>query len=48
MEQEQELKLILLNVGFAELNANWNWENINSPFFRIYLGSAEKLSHIYI
>jgi len=28
--------LILLNVGFSELNANWNWKNINSPFARIY------------
>lgn len=30
------LNLILLNIGFSELNANWNWKNINSPFARIY------------
>jgi len=27
---------ILLNVGYSELNANWNWKNIYSPFARIY------------
>lgn len=27
----------LLNVGFNELNANWNWSKICSPFARIYL-----------
>ncbi|MDP4239226.1 MAG: AraC family transcriptional regulator [Bacteroidota bacterium] len=37
MEPEQEIKLILLNVGFAEHHADWNWEKISSPFFRIYL-----------
>ncbi|MBB4035848.1 AraC-like DNA-binding protein [Dysgonomonas hofstadii] len=30
------LNLVLLNVGYSELNANWNWKNINSPFARIY------------
>lgn len=30
------LNLVLLNVGFSELNANWNWKNIKSPFARIY------------
>lgn len=30
------LNLVLLNVGYSELNANWNWQNINSPFARIY------------
>ncbi|NDW17895.1 AraC family transcriptional regulator [Dysgonomonas sp. 216] len=28
--------LILLNIGYTELNANWNWTNIHSPFARIY------------
>jgi len=37
MEKQEELKLILLNVGFAEHHADWNWEKISSPFFRIYL-----------
>lgn len=32
----ENLNLTLLNVGFSELNANWNWKNINSPFARIY------------
>lgn len=30
------LNLILLNVGFSELNANWNWQEVYSPFARIY------------
>lgn len=29
-------KLILLNIGVANHNANWNYENIKSPFARIY------------
>ena len=37
MEKQEELKLILLNVGFAEHHADWNWEKISSTFFRIYL-----------
>jgi len=37
MEVQEELKLILINSGFAVHNADWNWENISSPFFRIYL-----------
>lgn len=27
---------ILLNVGFLNLNANWNWKDVYSPFARIY------------
>jgi len=30
------LNLILLNVGYSELNADWNWKEIYSPFARIY------------
>lgn len=29
-------ELILLNIGYSELNANWNWKSIYSPFARIY------------
>lgn len=28
--------LVLLNIGYSELNANWNWKDIYSPFARIY------------
>ena len=28
--------LSLLNIGYSEFNANWNWKNIHSPFARIY------------
>ena len=30
------LDFILLNIGFLDLNANWNWRDIYSPFARIY------------
>ena len=30
------LDFILLNIGFSELNADWNWRDIYSPFARIY------------
>lgn len=26
----------LLNIGYSELNANWNWKSVYSPFARIY------------
>lgn len=34
----EELKkdFILLNVGHARHNANWNWRNVQSPFIRIH------------
>ena len=28
--------LILLNIGYTELNADWNWNKISSPFARLY------------
>ena len=40
------MNYILLNVGYSELNANWNWENVYSPFARIYYvktGNAKTL-----
>lgn len=36
MDISDSLNLILLNVGFSELNANWNWKSVYSPFARIY------------
>lgn len=30
------LNLLLLNVGLATHNADWNWKDISSPFTRIY------------
>lgn len=36
LKSNEELSLILLNVGYSELNANWNWKNVYSPFARIY------------
>lgn len=31
-----KLQPILVNAGRAELNGDWNWKNVNSPFMRIY------------
>lgn len=32
----EQIQLLLLNVGYLEMNANWNWQNVYSPFARIY------------
>lgn len=31
-----QLHLLILNLGLAIHNADWNWTNINSPFSRLY------------
>lgn len=31
-----QLKPLVLNVGLAVHNADWNWKNVSSPFTRIY------------
>jgi AraC-like DNA-binding protein len=28
--------LLLLNIGYSDLNANWNWKDVYSPFARLY------------
>ncbi len=33
----ESFNLQLLNVGLAQLNGDWNWKDVNSPFTRIYL-----------
>lgn len=37
MKEKDIPKLILLNIGFAIHNADWNYKNVQSPFARIYL-----------
>ena len=40
----QSLKLTLLNTGYAKLNSSWNFDNVISPFARMYYitkGSAK-------
>ncbi|MFD2968735.1 helix-turn-helix domain-containing protein [Sphingobacterium bambusae] len=34
--EKYNLDFILLNIGYAEHHADWNWKNINSPFARIH------------
>ena len=35
-ETIDRLRPVLVNAGRAELNGDWNWKNVNSPFMRIY------------
>ena len=38
MSKETEVPdLILLNIGFAVHQADWNYQNVNSPFARIFV-----------
>lgn len=32
----ESLNLLMLNVGYANHNGDWNWQNVSSPFARIY------------
>ncbi|MBQ4379871.1 MAG: helix-turn-helix transcriptional regulator [Bacteroidaceae bacterium] len=32
----ESMNMLMLNVGKAQLNGDWNWKNVNSPFTRIY------------
>lgn len=32
----ESINLLMLNVGFSEHNGDWNWQNVTSPFTRIY------------
>lgn len=43
-ESVEQLHLLTLNVGLARHYADWNWQNVNSPFARIFYvteGAAE-------
>lgn len=43
----ESMNLVLLNVGFAQHNADWNWQNVSSPFMRIYyVTEGEALVHL--
>lgn len=32
----EQIQLLLLNIGHLDMNANWNWKDVYSPFARIY------------
>lgn len=36
LQSIDQLHLLVLNVGLAIHNADWNWKNVNSPFTRLY------------
>lgn len=38
----ESLNLLMLNVGLARHNGDWNWSNVDSPFTRIYLVTQGK------
>lgn len=41
------IQLLLLNVGHLEMNANWNWKDVYSPFARVYyVTDGEAKTHI--
>ena len=43
----ESLNLLMLNVGLAQHNGDWNWKDVSSPFTRIYYVSAgEALLHL--
>ena len=31
-----DLRLLVLNVGYAVHNSDWNWKDVSSPFTRLY------------
>ncbi|MDR1454443.1 MAG: AraC family transcriptional regulator [Tannerella sp.] len=42
MKEKETAELILLNVGYAVHQADWNYKHVNSPFARIYLVAEGK------
>ena len=43
----ESMNLMLLNVGLARHNADWNFQNVSSPFIRIYyIVEGEALLHL--
>lgn len=36
LNSKEDLNFILLNIGYSELDADWNWKNVCSPFARIF------------
>lgn len=43
----EQIQFLLLNVGYLEMNANWNWKDVYSPFARIYyVTEGEAKTHI--
>lgn len=43
----ESMNLMLLNVGLARHNADWNWKDISSPFIRIfYVTEGEAMVHL--
>ena len=43
----ESMNLMLLNVGLAQHNADWNFQNVSSPFIRIfYIVEGEAVLHL--
>lgn len=43
----ESMNLLMLNVGKAQHNGDWNWKNVNSPFTRIYYVSEGEAKLIF-
>jgi mannose-6-phosphate isomerase-like protein (cupin superfamily) len=42
------LHIITLHAGYAEMDKDWNWKNVRSPFARLYYvteGTAKVIIH---
>lgn len=43
----ESMNLMMLNVGRAQHNADWNWQDVSSPFIRIfYVTEGEAILHL--
>ena len=43
----ESMNLMMLNVGYATHYADWNWQNVCSPFIRIfYIMEGEAMLHL--
>ena len=43
----ESMNLMMLNVGFATHHADWNWQEVSSPFIRIfYVVEGEAILHL--
>ena len=38
-----KLHPLVLNIGLAIHNADWNWKNVSSPFTRLYIAISATL-----
>ena len=47
MREINNIELLLVNLGIANHNADWNWQNVSSPFARIFYVREGKAKLIF-